>query len=81
MIGNIVGTRAEAPVAEQTHNCSPILSASCYWLFDAEGVCFLLVFCNAGTYNTGVLDDACMPSLCCLKNALVKAAWRMTSDV
>ena len=26
MIRNIVGTRAEAPVAEQNHNCSPILS-------------------------------------------------------
>ena len=23
---NIVGTRAEAPAAEQNHNCSPILS-------------------------------------------------------
>ena len=28
MIGNIVGTRAEALVDEQTHNCSPILSAA-----------------------------------------------------
>ena len=29
MMRNIVGTRAEAPVAEQNHNCSPILSAGC----------------------------------------------------
>ena len=27
MMRNIVGTRAEALVAEQTHNCFPILSA------------------------------------------------------
>ena len=27
MMKHIVGTRAEAPVAEQNHNCSPILSA------------------------------------------------------
>ena len=27
MMRNIVGTRAEAPVCEQNHNCSPILSA------------------------------------------------------
>ena len=26
MMRNIVGTRAEAPVGEQNHNCSPILS-------------------------------------------------------
>jgi hypothetical protein len=27
MMRSIVGTRAEAPVGEQNHNCSPILSA------------------------------------------------------
>ena len=36
MMRNIVGTRAEASVAEQNHNCSPILSV--LWLA-SPGIC------------------------------------------